>query len=83
MRLSLEELPTLGVGASLSLSSDPDPVSLVKAKGDPGFVEYSGVVDVEEVIDEIEKIQAAGAPVLFHPSYINFCGSLSKFNCVA
>lgn len=71
----LEELPTLGVGASLSLSSEPDPVSLVRAKGGPSFVEYSGLVDVDEVIDEVEKIKAAGAPVLFHPSYINFCGS--------
>lgn len=80
MRLSLEELPTLGVGASLSLSSDPDPVSLVKAKGGPGFVEYSGLVDVDEIIDEVEKIQAAGVPVLFHPSYINFCGSYPNSN---
>ena len=71
----LEQLPTLGVGASLSLSSQPDPVSLVRAKGGPSFVEYSGLVDVDEVIDEVEKIRAAGAPVLFHPSYINFCGS--------
>ena len=27
------------------------------------------------MIDEVERIQAAGAPVLYHPSYINFCGS--------
>ncbi len=71
----LEQLPTLGVGASLSLSSQPDPVSLVNTKGGPSFVEYSGLVDVDEVIGEVEKIKAAGAPVLFHPSYINFCGS--------
>jgi len=76
----LEELPTLGVGASLSLSSQPDPVSLVRAKGGPSFVEYSGLVDVDEVIDEVEKIRAAGAPVLFHPSYINFCGSYPNSN---
>jgi uncharacterized protein len=75
-----EELPTLGVGASLSLSSDPDPVSLVRAKGGPSFVEYSGLVDVDEVIEEVEKIRAAGAPVLFHPSYINFCGSYANSN---
>ncbi len=74
----LVQLPTLGVGASLSLSSKPDPVSLVRAKGGPSFVEYSGLVDVDEVIDEVEKIRAAGAPVLFHPSYINFCGSYSN-----
>jgi len=76
----LEELPTLGVGASLSLSSQPDPVSLVRAKGGPSFVEYSGLVDVDEVIDEVEKIRAAGAPVLFHPSCINFCGSYPNSN---
>jgi uncharacterized protein len=80
MSALFEELPTLGVGASLSLSSDPDPVSLVKAEGGPGFVEYSGLVDVEEVIDEIEKIRAAGVPVLYHPSYINFCGSYPNSN---
>lgn len=76
----LEKLPTLGVGASLSLSSEPDPVSLVHAKGGPSFVEYSGLVDVDAVIDEVEKIRAAGAPVLFHPSYINFCGSYPNAN---
>jgi uncharacterized protein len=75
MSALFEELPTLGVGASLSLSSDPDPVSLVRVKGGPGFVEYSGLIDVDEVIDEVEKIRAAGASILFHPSYINFCGS--------
>ncbi|HIF49935.1 MAG TPA: DUF692 family protein [Thiotrichaceae bacterium] len=80
MSNSFEELPTLGVGASLSLSSDPDPVSLVKAKGGPSFVEYSGIVDVDAVIDEVEKIRAAGAQVLFHPSYINFCGSFPNSN---
>lgn len=76
----LEALPTLGIGTSLSLSSDPDPVSLVQAKGGPGFVEYSGLVDVDEIIDEVDKIRAAGAPVLFHPSYINFCGSYPNSN---
>jgi uncharacterized protein (UPF0276 family) len=80
MSNSFEELPILGVGASLSLSSDPDPVSLVKAKGGPSFVEYSGIVDVDAVIDEVEKIRAAGAQVLFHPSYINFCGSFPNSN---
>lgn len=80
MSSSIEQLPTLGVGASLSLSSDPDPVSLVRAKGGPSFVEYSGMVDVDEVIDEVEKIKAAGVPVLFHPSYINFCGSYPNSN---
>ena len=74
----LDQLPTLGVGASLSLSSSPDPVKLVQAKNGPSFVEYAGLVDVDEVIDEVERIHAAGAPVLYHPSYINFCGSFSN-----
>ncbi len=80
MSNQLDTLPTLGIGASLSLSSDPDPVSLVRAKGGPSFVEYSGLVDVDEVIDDVDKIRAAGAPVLFHPSYINFCGSYPNSN---
>ena len=75
MSQSIEELPILGVGASLSLSSKPDPVSLVKAQGGPSFVEYAGLVDVDAVIDEVNRVHEAGAPVLYHPSYINFCGS--------
>jgi uncharacterized protein len=71
----IENLPTLGLGASLSLSAQPDPVKLVKAAGGPGFVEYAGLVDVDQVIDEVQRIRDAGVPVLFHPSYINFCGS--------
>ena len=51
----LEELPVLGVGTSLSLSSAPEQVSLVRAKGGPSFVEYSGLVDVDRVIDEVDK----------------------------
>ena len=75
MASNIERLPVLGVGASLSLSSKPDPVSLVKAEGGPDFVEYAGLVDVDAVIDEVERVHEAGAPVLYHPSYINFCGS--------
>ncbi len=74
----LDQLPTLGVGASLSLSSSPDPVKLVQTKNGPSFVEYAGLVDVDEVINEVERIHAAGAPVLYHPSYINFCGSFTN-----
>ncbi len=74
-RAALIHLPVLGVGASLSLSARPDPVSLVKARGGPSFIEYAGRVDVGEVRAEVDKIRALGARVLFHPSYINFCGS--------
>ena len=75
MSTIIEQLPTLGVGASLSLSSKPDPVALVNSAGGPSFVEYAGLADVDAVIDEVERIRATGASVLFHPSYINFCGS--------
>ncbi len=74
----IEQLPTLGVGASLSLSSKPDPVALANSVGGPSFVEYAGLVDVDAVIDEVERIRATGTPVLFHPSYINFCGSFAN-----
>lgn len=75
MSVIIEQLPTLGIGASLSLSSKPDPVALVNSTGGPSFVEYAGLVDLDAVIDEVERVRATGAPVLFHPSYINFCGS--------
>jgi len=38
-------------------------------------VEYAGRADVDEVSAEVGRVRAAGVPVLFHPSYINFCGS--------
>lgn len=75
MSNTIDQLPVLGVGASLSLASSPDPVKLVQSKGGPAFVEYAGLVDVERVIDEVERVHQAGAPVLYHPSYINFCGT--------
>ena len=71
----LSQLPVLGVGASLSLSAKPDPVSLVQKQQGPSFVEYAGLADVDQVIDEVSRIRATGKSVLFHPSYINFCGS--------
>jgi uncharacterized protein (UPF0276 family) len=74
----LSELPVLGVGASLSLEARPDPVELVRAVGGPRFVEYAGRLDVDEVRAEVERVRAAGARVLFHPSYINFCGTLAN-----
>ncbi len=60
----IQQLPVLGLGASLSLSAQPDPVKLVQARGGPGFVEYAGLVDVDQVIDEVNRIREAGAPVL-------------------
>ena len=70
-----EQLPTLGLGASLSLAADPDPVQLALASGGPAFIEYSGMVDASRVQGEIARIQDAGIAVLYHPSFINFCGS--------
>ena len=70
-----QQLPSLGIGASLSLSSEPDPVELVRQPGGPSFIEYAGLVDVDAVIEEVLRIQEAGAELLFHPAYINFCGS--------
>jgi uncharacterized protein (UPF0276 family) len=68
----------LGLGASLSLAARPDPAKLVTLPGGPAFVEYAGLADVEAVIEEVARIHDAGAPVLFHPSYINFCGSFEN-----
>ncbi len=75
MGLDINALPVLGLGASLSLSSQPDPVKLVNQRGGPGFVEYAGLVDVNQVINEVDRIRETGAAILYHPSYINFCGS--------
>lgn len=73
--MSLRDLPDLGIGVSLSLSAQPDPVALVGAPGGPRFVEYAGLAEADSVADEVARIRAAGASVLFHPAYINFCGS--------
>ena len=51
MSVMIKQLPTLGVGASLSLSSKPDPVALVNSVGGPSFVEDAGLVDVDAVIN--------------------------------
>ena len=75
MNPAITALPVLGVGASLSLSARPDPVALVQAPGGPDFVEYAGLADADQVSAEVARIRDAGASILFHPSYINFCGS--------
>jgi uncharacterized protein (UPF0276 family) len=73
--MSLDALPTLGIGVSLSLSAEPDPVALASLPGGPQFVEYAGLAESDSVIEEVARIRAAGVPVLFHPAYVNFCGS--------
>lgn len=75
MNNALTELPTLGIGVSLSLAAQPDPVALVNTPGGPRFVEYAGLVDVARVLPEVQRVREAGVTVLFHPSYINFCGT--------
>lgn len=78
MNHNINQLPVLGVGASLSLAAQPDPITLLNYVNGPDFVEYAGKVDVKAVIDEVQRIHANHAPVLFHPSYINFCGSFAN-----
>jgi uncharacterized protein (UPF0276 family) len=73
--VKFESLPVLGIGVSLSLAARPDPVALAQAPGGPQFVEYAGLAEADSVAAEVARIHAAGVPVLFHPSYINFCGS--------
>lgn len=78
MPYDFSQLPVLGLGVSLSLAAEPDPLWLAKQKNGPQFVEYAGEVDVARSIDDIERVKAAGLPVLFHPSFINFCGSFAN-----
>jgi uncharacterized protein (UPF0276 family) len=78
MNEAIAELPVLGLGASLSLGAAPDPARLVTLEGGPAFVEYAGLADVDAVVEEVARIHDAGAPVLFHPSYINFCGTFEN-----
>ncbi len=74
----IDSLPTLGVGVSLSLSAKPDPAALASLPGGPAFIEYAGLADVAQVLPEVRRIREAGVPVLYHPSYINFCGSFAN-----
>lgn len=78
MNTKLEALPILGVGASLSLSSRPDPLELVQTKEGADFVEYAGLADVEAIMGDVKRLRDANIPLLFHPSYINFCGSFEN-----
>ena len=73
-----KQLPTLGVGASLSLGADPDPISLSQQIAGPAFIEYAGLVNVDRLMAQLDPIQSASIPLLFHPSYINFCGSFAN-----
>lgn len=70
-----DTLPTLGLGVSLSLSAQPDPLALALQKNGPAFIEYAGLLDVQRVLADVQRVKDENIPVLFHPSYINFCGS--------
>lgn len=72
------KLPVLGIGVSLSLNAEPDPVALASQQGAPNFIEYAGEVDVERILPAIKRVKKANLPVLFHPSFINFCGSFAN-----
>jgi len=41
-RKLLDQLPVLGVGASLSFQTEPDPVDLASRTSGPSFIEYAG-----------------------------------------
>ena len=71
---SLETLPALGVGVSLSFGIEPDPVSLAQAPGGPDFIEYAGAVDPTPVRDAVSALHDLDIPVLYHPSCLNLCG---------
>ena len=70
----LDDLPVLGVGASLSFGMAPDPVALARMPGGPSFIEYAGGVPHALVMDPVRQLQRGGTPVLYHPSCLNLCG---------
>jgi uncharacterized protein (UPF0276 family) len=78
MSTLVNRLPCLGVGASLSLEAEPDPAHLAAQPGGPSFVEYAGKASYDAVADDVGRVLEAGASVLFHPSYINFCGTFEN-----
>ena len=75
------DLPVLGLGVSLSLGEKPSPLSLyenMQHSPQPQFVEYAGLCDVNLLQSQLQPLQDAKIPLLFHPSFINFCGSLKN-----
>jgi hypothetical protein len=53
IKLTLSQLPILGVGLSLSLASKPDPVALATHPQGASFIEYAGLVDVQSVLPQV------------------------------
>ena len=64
----------IGVGVSLSLGTQPDPIALGKSPQGPDFIEYAGAVDVSLYHKEVTELKQAGIPLLYHPSCLNLCG---------
>lgn len=76
-----DQLPVLGLGVSLSLGEKPSALSLFSNTQHPAlpqFVEYAGLCDVSLLETQIKPLQQAQIPLLFHPSFINFCGSIEN-----
>ena len=67
----IQNLPVVGVGASLSFGVPPDPVSLAQMRDGPDFVEYAGSVDAMIYQKEIRTLHEQKVPTLFHPSCLN------------
>lgn len=71
-------LPVLGVGASLSIGVEPDPVALAKAPGGPAFIEYAGPVTQSWVRPTVDALADLDVPVLYHPSNLNLSGTVEN-----
>ena len=71
---AVDQMPVLGVGVSLSLGTQPDPIALGKSPQGPDFIEYAGAVDVSLYHKEVTELKQAGIPLLYHPSCLNLCG---------
>ena len=87
MQAIIKNLPVLGLGASLSLSEQPEPLQLCQPQFDhdqadnifrPQFVEYAGLCDFSRIKNDLEPLLEANIQTLFHPSFINFCGSFEN-----
>jgi len=72
----LDDLPVLGVGASLSFGVEPDPVALARRAGGPSFIEYAGAVDYHFMKPSLDALKGDGVPLLYHPSCLNLCGDI-------
>jgi uncharacterized protein (UPF0276 family) len=70
----VDDLPVLGVGASLSFGVQPDPVALAEHPRGPSFIEYAGAVQHTFLAGPMNALKKLGVPLLYHPSCLNLCG---------